>query len=58
MLRVIESKNKPITEHTTLAEQLEQVIKEKITYLLKETFIAEFTGALAPLKKWTFTYFV
>ena len=28
MLRVIESKNKPISEHATLAEQLEQVIKK------------------------------
>jgi len=34
MLRVIESKNKPISEHATLAEQLEQVIqKQSIDYL-------------------------
>ena len=29
MLRVIESKNKPISEHAILAEQLEQVISSR-----------------------------
>ena len=28
------------------------------SFLTKDMFIVEFSGALAPLKKWTFTYFV
>jgi len=33
MLRVIESKSKPIVEHSVLAEQLEQVIIVNITII-------------------------